>query len=130
MIYNGHRFVCFLPRRLASVVCVLLLVYLCPAYSQTVNNSGFCNIIIIGSNNTNTLVCSTSGLPKVELFDPPSLWLGMDISKVRTLVGARNPVESEEGGLTVIRAHATLFGLAGTTRYGFDASGKLSWMSV
>jgi hypothetical protein len=136
MIYNCHKHTYFLPWRfalpcrLASIGCVWLFVHLYPAYSQTINNNGFCNIIIIGSNNNSSLVCSSSGLPKVELFDPPSLWLGMDISKVRTLVGARNPVESEEGGLTVIKAHATLFGLPGTTRYGFDASGKLSWMSV
>jgi hypothetical protein len=102
------------------------------ALNQTINNSGFCNIINQGSNNTGIYIqyCNASGVPKVDLLDPPLLWLGMDIPTLKTLIGARNPVEFTDRGLTTIGAHGTLFGLSGNTRYGFDANGKLAWMSV
>ncbi|SHH22963.1 hypothetical protein SAMN05444169_6431 [Bradyrhizobium erythrophlei] len=109
-------------------VCACAITALC----QTINNTGFCNIINQGSNNKGIYIqyCNASGVPKVDLLDPPLLWLGMDIPTLMSFVGARNPTVLKDGGLTTIVANGTLFGLSGNTKYGFDAQGKLASMSV
>ncbi len=101
------------------------------SFADTIIVNGVCNIIQNGSNNISYgNPCSPTGTPRSEIFDPPGLWLGMDIVTVRKLIGGRNPVEGEQNGRPVIMASGRLFGLDGDTKYGFDASSHLAWMSV
>lgn len=100
--------------------------------AQTINNSGFCNIINQGDNNRGYYIqyCNADGSPKIEVLDPPYLWIGMPLQDVKKMIGARSPVEDANNGRTVLLAHGTLFGLPGKSRYGFNAEDKLAWMSI
>lgn len=100
--------------------------------SQTIINKGFCNIIIQGNNNSGTYFnfCHQVEISSDTPFDPPQLWLGMDIATVSAVLGARRYYVNTKNGQTTIVASGTLFGLPGTARYGFNSSRKLSWMSV
>jgi hypothetical protein len=103
-----------------------------PGLSDTIINNGFCNIIIQGNNNSGTYFNFCHGIIQGNEtpFDPPQLWLGMDLAAVMSVLGARSPYVTTENGRTVVMASGTLFGLSGNARYGFNASKKLSWMSV
>jgi hypothetical protein len=123
---------CLTVGKVLALVCLLPWIFATMALCQTINDSGFCNIINQGNNNTGIYIqyCNPTGVPKVDLLDPPLLWLGIDILTAKSFMGARSPVELNEQGLILIKAQGTLFGLSGNTQYGFDAQGKLAWMSV
>src|ERR1700730_10639055 len=72
------------------------------AQTQTITNTGFCNIIIQGNNNTGTYInfCRGKSASNDTPFDPPTLWLGMDLATVKSLLGARSPYATTEKGLT------------------------------
>jgi hypothetical protein len=131
-IEMGNYFHIFEHKKIFVTFSLLLSIFVTSSLSQTINNSGICTIITQGNNNSGIYIqyCDPSGVAKLELLDPPLLWLGMDIPALKSFVGSRSPIERTENGITVITARGTLFGLSGTSQYGFDHDGKLAWMSV
>ncbi|NEK17469.1 hypothetical protein [Rhizobium leguminosarum] len=113
------------------IVCLATSLFPSNDFADSISINGVCNIIANGNNNIiYGDICSRASKPKPEIFDPPALWIGMDLASVRTLLGSRNPTEFEQNGIRVLEAGGRLFGLDGSAKYGFDADGRLAWMSV
>lgn len=116
----------------AAFIVTILLPQPRNGYGQTANTSGICNFTARNNRNANlrSQYCSTLGVPKPELIDPPELWLGTNLKLAESLLAARNPVIIPASGGTIIESHGTLLGLPGVTRYGFNSSDKLEWISA